>query len=254
MKGMVSLIGAGPGDPELLTVKAARRLREADLVLHDALVSAEVIALAGRARAFDVGKRARRKSTPQEIIHRIMIHASMRGERVARLKGGDPFVLGRGGEEALALAAAGIPFEVIPGISSAIAAPALAGIPVTHRGLTTGFLVISGHSPESYRALLEGTAPNSVTLVVLMGLANRRPLTELLLERGWQPETPAALLLAASTARAANWVSRLDEIAEIPLPPSDAPGTLVIGEVVSLADRIAIAEQLHPALERVVPA
>ena len=190
MKGMVSLIGAGPGDPELLTVKAARRLREADLVLHDALVPAAVIALAGRARAFDVGKRARRKSTPQEIIHRIMIHAALRGERVARLKGGDPFVLGRGGEEALALAAAGIPFEVIPGVSSAIAAPALAGIPVTHRGITSGFLVVSGHSPDSYRSILAGTLPNSVTVVVLMGVTHRRALAEFLIHQGWRSDTP----------------------------------------------------------------
>ena len=253
MKGMVSLIGAGPGDPELLTVKAARRLREADLVLHDALVPAAVIALAGRARAFDVGKRARRKSTPQEIIHRIMIHAALRGERVARLKGGDPFVLGRGGEEALALAAAGIPFEVIPGVSSAIAAPALAGIPVTHRGITSGFLVVSGHSPDSYRSILAGTLPNSVTVVVLMGVTHRRALAEFLIHQGWRSDTPAALVLAASTPEASTLVSRLDEIGRFPLLPTDAPGTLVIGDVVSLADRISIAEHLHPALEKGVP-
>jgi len=254
MKGLVSLIGAGPGDPELLTVKAARRLSEADLILHDALVSPEVLALAPRARAFDVGKRARRKSTPQETIHRIMIHAALRGERVARLKGGDPFVLGRGGEEALALAAAGIPFEVIPGVSSAIAAPALAGIPVTHRGLASGFLVVSGHAPESYRPLLTGTVPNSVTLVVLMGLAQRRSIVQFLIARGWQPETPAALVLAASTPRSTTWLGSLKEMSEMPLEPTDAPGTLVIGEVVSLADRIAIARHLHPALEKGVPA
>ena len=254
MKGFVSLIGAGPGDPELLTVKAVRRLSEADLVLHDALVPDEVIALAGRARAFDVGKRARRKSTPQETIHRIMIHAAWRGERVARLKGGDPFVLGRGGEEALALATAGIPFEVIPGVSSAIAAPALAGIPVTHRGLTSGFLVVSGHSPDAYRSLLAGTAPNSVTVVVLMGMAHRGAIAEFLVQRGWRADTPAALVLGASTREASNLVSRLDEIGRVPLPPTNAPGTLVIGDVVSLAERIALAEHLHPALEKGVPA
>ena len=156
MTGFVSLVGAGPGDPELLTIKAARRLNEADLVLHDALVSPEILALAPKARAFDVGKRARRKSTPQDVIHRIMIHAARRGQRVVRLKGGDPFVLGRGGEEALALAAAGIPFEVIPGLSSAVAAPALAGIPVTHRGLTSGFMVVSGHAAAVLPSLTGG--------------------------------------------------------------------------------------------------
>ena len=254
MKGFVSLIGAGPGDPELLTVKAARRLREADLVLHDALVPEEVIALAGRARAFDVGKRARRKSTPQETIHRIMIHAAWRGERVARLKGGDPFVLGRGGEEALALAAAHIPFEIIPGVSSAIAAPALAGIPVTHRGLASGFLVVSGHSPDAYRSLLAGTAPNSVTVVVLMGMTHRSAIAELLVQDGWRADTPAALMLGASTREAVNLVSRLDDIGHVPLPPTDAPGTLIIGDVVSLAERIAFAERLRPAVEKGVPA
>lgn len=253
-KGLVSLIGAGPGDPELLTLKALRRLREADLVLHDALVPAEVIALAGSARAFDVGKRARRKSTPQETIHRIMIHAALRGERVARLKGGDPFVLGRGGEEALALAAARIPFEVIPGVSSAIAAPALAGIPVTHRGIASGFLVVSGHSPDSYRSLLASALPNSATVVVLMGLAHRAAVAELLLDCGWRSDTPAALVLAASTPGAASFVSRLDQIGRIPLPPTEAPGTIVIGDVVSLSDRMAIAQHFHPVVEKGVPA
>jgi len=253
-KGMVSLIGAGPGDPELLTVKAVRRLREADLVLHDALVPAEVIALAGRARAFDVGKRARRKSTPQETIHRIMIHAAERGERVARLKGGDPFVLGRGGEEALALAAAGIPFEIIPGVSSAIAAPALAGIPVTHRGIASGFLVVSGHSPDSYRGLLAGALPNSATVVVLMGVAHRRGIADFLIQCGWRTDTPAALVFAASTPEASTLVGRLDEIGRVPFPATEAPGTLVIGDVVSLADRLAIAKQLRPVLEKEVPA
>jgi len=268
MTGFVSLVGAGPGDPELLTMKAARRLSEADLVLHDALVSPEILALAPKARAFDVGKRARRKSTPQDTIHRIMIHAARRGQRVVRLKGGDPFVLGRGGEEALALAAAGIPFEVIPGISSAVAAPALAGIPVTHRGMTSGFMVVSGHAAASYRPLLEAVTPNSITLVVLMGVANRGELSEFLMLQGWKPETPAALILGASTPQAATWVSQLSELGQIPLPvtnapgnaPGDVPGTLVIGEVVSLADRIAIADRvaiedpLFLALEKGVPA
>jgi uroporphyrin-III C-methyltransferase/precorrin-2 dehydrogenase/sirohydrochlorin ferrochelatase len=254
MTGFVSLIGAGPGDPELLTLKAAQRLREADLVLHDALVSPEILALAAGAKAFDVGKRARRKSTPQETIHRIMIQAARRGQRVARLKGGDPFVLGRGGEEALALAAAGVPFEVIPGVSSAVAAPALAGIPVTHRGLTSGFMVLSGHAAESYRPLLEALAPNSVTLVVLMGVANRGGLAEFLIRCGWRAETPAALIFGASTAESTTWVSSLEELDQIPVPPANPPGTLVIGDVVSLADRIAIGDPMLVALEKGVPA
>ena len=128
--GFVSLVGAGPGDPELLTLRAAARLREADLVLYDALAGREALALAPLARWFYVGKRARRRSIAQESIERLMIRAARRGERVVRLKCGDPFVLGRGGEEALALARAGVPYEVVPGVTSAVAAPALAGIPV----------------------------------------------------------------------------------------------------------------------------
>ncbi|HET9314120.1 MAG TPA: uroporphyrinogen-III C-methyltransferase, partial [Vicinamibacteria bacterium] len=143
MSGFVWLVGAGPGDPDLLTRRAARVLGEADLVLYDALVSQAALELAPRAQRFPVGKRAGRPSVDQETIHRLMITAARRGRRVVRLKGGDPFVCGRGGEEALALRAAGVPFEVVPGISSAVAAPAAAGIPVTHRGLASAFVVVA---------------------------------------------------------------------------------------------------------------
>src|ERR1044071_7961598 len=132
MPGHVSIVGAGPGDPALLTRRAVARLRAADLVLYDALVDTRVLAFARRAKRFYVGKRAGRHAMTQEAIHALMIRAARRGQRVVRLKGGDPFVFGRGAEEALALRAANVPFEVIPGISTAIAAPALAGIPVTH--------------------------------------------------------------------------------------------------------------------------
>ena len=151
--GFVTLAGAGPGDPELLTVKAARRLAEADLVLYDGLVPHEVVALATGAQHFSVSKRAGRPAgrlVEQETIHRLMIRGARRGKRVVRLKAGDPFLLGRGGEEALALGAAGVPFEVIPGISAAVAAPELAGIPLTHRGLASGFTVVSGHAAEAF--------------------------------------------------------------------------------------------------------
>src|SRR4029079_5012737 len=135
-KGHVSLVGAGPGDPELLTRKALLRLRRADLVLYDALVDERVLALARRAQRFFVGKRAGRHALSQEDIHAVMIRAAKRGRRVVRLKGGDPFVFGRCGEEGAALQAAGVPFDIVPGVTSAFAAPAAAGIPVTHRGLS----------------------------------------------------------------------------------------------------------------------
>ncbi|HUG52350.1 MAG TPA: uroporphyrinogen-III C-methyltransferase [Vicinamibacteria bacterium] len=245
MSGLVSLVGAGPGDPDLLTRKAARRLAEADLVLYDALVPTEMLELAGRARRFYVGKRAGRPHVPQEQIHRIMIRAARRGARVVRLKGGDPFVFGRGGEEALALSEAGVPFEVVPGVSNAVAAPALAGIPVTHRGMSSGFLVVSGHAESAWRPALESLAPHSLTVVVLMGLGTRPALASALLSRGWSPRTPAALLWAASRPESATWRGTLAELGGAdPLgAPEAAPGTIVIGEVVSLAEALAPAAQ-----------
>jgi uroporphyrin-III C-methyltransferase/precorrin-2 dehydrogenase/sirohydrochlorin ferrochelatase len=240
MTGFVSLVGAGPGDPDLLTRKAARRLAEADLVLYDALVTPEALELAPRAQRFFVGKRARRQAIRQETINWLMIRAARRGKRVVRLKCGDPFLLGRGGEEALALALARVPFEVVPGVSSAIAAPALAGIPVTHRGLASGFLVVSGHAETAYRPILGSIAPGSLTVVVLMGLASRAGLAAFLLARGWPRGTPAAILLAASRPDAFSWIGSLDALGEAVLPDDtqDSPGTIVIGDVVSLASDI----------------
>jgi uroporphyrin-III C-methyltransferase / precorrin-2 dehydrogenase / sirohydrochlorin ferrochelatase len=247
VSGLVSLVGAGPGDPELLTRKAARRLEEADLVLYDALVDPAVLDLAGRARRFYVGKRAGRPHMGQEQIERIMVRAARSGARVVRLKGGDPFVFGRGGEEALALAAAGIAFEVVPGISAAVAAPALAGIPVTHRGLSTGFVVVSGHAEAAWRPALESLAPNALTVVVLMGLAHRATLASLLLARGWAPETPAAIVWAASRREGSSWRGTLVQLAgsgvSIAAETADAPGTIVVGAVVSLAEALAPAAE-----------
>ena len=244
-RGFVSLVGAGPGDPELLTLRAVARLREADLVLYDALAGREAQSLAPQARWFYVGKRARRRSIAQESIERLMIRAARRGERVVRLKCGDPFVLGRGGEEALALAKAGIPYEVVPGVTSAVAAPALAGIPVTHRGLSTGFAVVSGHAESAYEPLLGALPPGSATVVILMGLANRASIAALLLASGWPARTPAAVVLDASHDSAATWTGTLAGLGGCPLPDErpDAAGVLVIGEVVSLAAAIAAVPQ-----------
>jgi uroporphyrin-III C-methyltransferase / precorrin-2 dehydrogenase / sirohydrochlorin ferrochelatase len=214
--GFVSIVGAGPGDPELLTVKAVRRLEEADLVLYDALVSGEVLRHARRAHCFFVGKRAGRPSVKQETIQRMLIQAAGHGKRVVRLKAGDPFVFGRGGEEAQALAEAGVPHEVIP-------------------GLATGFTVVSGHAEEAYRPVIMAVRPGASTLVVLMGIGTRARLVDLLLKAGWSPHTPAAAVLSASMPEAHTWLGTLAELATAPLPSTHAPGTLVIGEVVSLA-------------------
>jgi uroporphyrin-III C-methyltransferase/precorrin-2 dehydrogenase/sirohydrochlorin ferrochelatase len=236
--GSVSLVGAGPGDPALLTRKAITYLRAADLVLYDALIDERILRYARHAQRFFVGKRAGRHALTQDRVHALMIRAARRGRRVVRLKGGDPFVLGRGGEEALALAAAGVRCEVVPGITSAIAAPALAGIPVTHRGVASGFLVVSGHDERVFTATVAGVAPDGVTLIVLMGMARIPALAARLIEKGWAPGTPAAVVVAGSTARQRAWRGSLGDMAadSVPLDVEAGAGTIVIGEVVSVAD------------------
>ena len=238
MTGFVSLVGAGPGDPELLTLRALRRLRDADLVLNDALVHGALLELAPKAQRFYVGKRAGRHSIDQDGIHQLMIRAANRGQRVVRLKAGDPFVLGRGGEEALALDAAGVAYEVVPGLSSATAAPLLAGIPLTHRGVASGFAVISGHAESAYAPILDGIAPGALTLVVLMGVKQRAQIAARLLDRGWSPATPAALLFGASQPDSFTHRTTLGSLASVLVPVTELPAVLVIGEVVSLADVI----------------
>ncbi len=237
MSGTVSIVGAGPGSPDYLTLRAVRKLEEATVVLHDALVTEEVLEHAPAARRIWVGKRAGRPSARQEAIQRLLVRLARRGERVVRLKGGDPFVLGRGGEEALALAEAGVPFEVVPGVSSSIAAPALAGIPVTHRGYASAFVVVSGHSPAAWRPVLDSLPPRSATLVVLMGLAARGEIAGALLDRGWSPEVPSAVVQSASTEEQVAWTGPLSRLGSAPLGEGLA-GTIVIGSVVALAARI----------------
>ncbi|MCA1828351.1 MAG: uroporphyrinogen-III C-methyltransferase [Myxococcales bacterium] len=259
MTAMVSLVGAGPGDPELLTVRAVKRLQEADLVLYDALVDRAALQYAPHARWAYVGKRAGRHSIAQETIERVMIRRALGGERVVRLKSGDPFVFGRGGEEALALAAAGVPVEIVPGVSAAVAGPALSGIPVTHRGLASAFVVVSGHAESAYLPVLGSLAPQAATVVVLMGLATRARLAALLLSRGWARETPAAIVLAAATAESHTWRGTLAEIGTAPLPgekgdtearlcaatmsPTRAAALLVIGDVVRIAAQLEVLSQ-----------
>jgi uroporphyrin-III C-methyltransferase / precorrin-2 dehydrogenase / sirohydrochlorin ferrochelatase len=244
--GFVSLVGAGPGDPQLLTRAAYDRLERAELVLYDALVSQDVLALAPRAQRFYVGKRAGRTSMSQETINRLLVRAARRGRRVVRLKAGDPFVFGRGGEEALALAAAGVAFEVVPGVTAAIAAPALAGIPVTHRGAASAFVTVSGHDERAWAPVLEALPPHSATIVVMMGLRSRHDLAGRLIARGWDITTPAAVLVAASTPRGQTWMGSLGDLAGYGPSASsdgegygDGAGTIVIGEVVRVGQQLA---------------
>jgi len=249
MTGRVSLVGAGPGDPELLTLRAVKRLEEADLVLYDALVDPETLQFAPQARRFFVGKRAGRPAIRQDAINRLMIREARRGHRIVRLKCGDPFVFGRGGEEALALAAAGIPCEVVPGISSAIAAPLLSGIPVTHRGLASAFVVVSGHAEAAYAPVLRSLTPGSATVVVLMGLANRTAIAQALLDAGWSGQTPAAVLIGVSQSGEDSWHGVLDGLqSHVVDDEGNHPGIIVVGAVAALAGIIAARDEEPEAL------
>jgi len=242
----VSLVGAGPGDPELWTVRTVQRVKEADLVLYDALVDVGALRRATNAQCFCVGKRARRDSVPQETIHRLMIRAAKQGKRVVRLKGGDPFVFGRGGEEALALAMAGVPCEVVPGVTTAVAAPELAGIPVTHRGIASAFLVLAGHTSEAVDNTLRSVRPNTVSMVILMGVGARADLASRLMAHGWSAETPAAIVCGASTPDAWTWTGALAHMGAA-APPAGLAGVLVIGEVVRLREVLAPASSPEQA-------
>jgi uroporphyrin-III C-methyltransferase/precorrin-2 dehydrogenase/sirohydrochlorin ferrochelatase len=246
--GLVSLVGAGPGDPELLTLRAVDRLQRADAVLYDALVDRASLRYAPRARWEFVGKRAGRPSIAQATIERLLIRRALRGERVVRLKSGDPFLFGRGGEEALALAAAGVPCEIVPGVSSALAGPALADIPVTHRGLSSSLVVVSGHAERAYAEVLGSLQPGAATVVVLMGLAARAHIAALLLARGWPAQTPAAVLLSASTAAAQRWTGALIDLRACALPDQHpgAPGLLVVGASVSIAAQLQSLREAAP--------
>ena len=235
--GRVALVGAGPGDPSLWTVRAVRLLEDAELVLYDALVDVAALRKTTRAQCFCVGKRARRDSVSQNTINRLMIRAARQGKRVVRLKGGDPFVFGRGGEEVMSLAMAGIACEVVPGVTTAVAAPELAGIPVTHRGIASGFLVLAGHTTESVDNALEAVRPNTLSVVMLMSLGARADLASRLIAHGWSPETPAAIVCAASTPEAWTWTGSLARLGAA-APPEGLPGVLVVGEVVRLRDVI----------------
>jgi uroporphyrin-III C-methyltransferase len=241
MSGKVYLVGAGPGDAELLTIRAVRALQEADVVLHDALVDARVLAHARwNARRIPVGKRAGCKSTPQAFIERLMAQEAQAGRTVVRLKGGDPFVFGRGGEERRHLLALGIEVEVVPGITAGIAAPARAGIPVTDRDCCRGVALVTGHAargtPEPDWPAL---ARSGLTLVVYMGVSRCAAICAALLEGGLPASTPAAAIQAAWQAGERVHATTLA------LLPRDvarfgfgSPAILVIGEVARHAETI----------------
>jgi uroporphyrin-III C-methyltransferase len=238
-RGRVSLVGAGPGDPGLLTVKALQRIQEAELVVHDALVSREVLALCNpSARRIDAGKRASRPGPSQEWISALLVSEGRAGRRVVRLKGGDPFLFGRGGEEALALARAGVPWEVVPGVSSALAVPAYAGIPLTHRGIGSSVAISPGHlaagSSVDWFALARVD-----THVVLMAGRELASVCNALIAHGRSASCPVALIERGTTADQRTVRSTLGAIAQSVGEAVVTPALLVVGEVVRLGAELA---------------
>lgn len=247
MTGKVYLIGAGPGSPDLITVKGLRLIRSADVVLYDRLIPQELLTEArADAELIFVGKRAGHHPLPQPEITGLLLEKARQNRQVVRLKGGDPFVFGRGGEEALALAEAGLPFEIVPGISSAIAAPSYAGVPLTQKGVASAFGIVAGHeTPDKPTSTTDWAAMARLpTLVVLMGMKRLPFVVKALLDEGKSAETPAAIISHATTDQQQSIVGTLgtltDSVSKHPMP---TPAVTVIGDVARFHDSFAWFER-----------
>ena len=233
----VYLVGAGPGSPDLLTLRAARLLAAADIVVHERLVDSRILEMAPTsATVIDAGKYPGGPSDAQAHINTVMVDAARRAAVVVRLKGGDPYGFGRGGEEAMALRSAGVEVEAVPGVTSAIAGPAAAGIPGTMRGLSSGFTVVTGHqNPAGSNPLdWEALARLGTTLVVLMGASQVAEIADRLLTAGMAPATPVATVESATSVEQRVLRTRLDELADLAEGTIRAPAVLVVGEVAGL--------------------
>jgi uroporphyrin-III C-methyltransferase len=242
--GTVYLVGAGPGDPGLLTLRGAELLERAGAVVHDALTNPAFLERTPRsAQRFDVGKRARRPSPTQGSINRLLTGLARRHRTVVRLKGGDPFVFGRGGEEALALRAAGVPFEIVPGVTSAVGALASAGIPLTHRGVASGVRFLTGHRAGEGSTGPHGeprpAAPDE-TLVVFMGLGRTAGIARDLIREGRPSDTPAAVVDRGTLPGQRVVEGTLADIGDrVAAAGLEGPALIVVGEVVRLRSRLA---------------
>ncbi|CAA7624257.1 uroporphyrinogen-III C-methyltransferase [Magnetospirillum sp. UT-4] len=238
-RGKVHLVGSGPGDPELLTLKAARLIAGAGVVVFDRLVGESILdLLPAGARRMDVGKETGRHAVPQAEINRLLVGLAMDGHDVVRLKGGDPFIFGRGGEEAQALAAAGIPFEVVPGITAASGCAAASGIPLTLRGIAEGVRLVTGHRQDDGDLDLDwaSLADPRCTLVVYMGVASAERMAAGLVGAGLPADTPVAIIERGTTPEQRTWVSRLGCLtADMERWAPKPPALLVIGRVVDHA-------------------
>lgn len=253
-RGKVYLVGAGPGDPELITVKGLRMVQEADVIVYDRLIHPEIIEKSKpQAERFYVGKRCDHHTVPQDEINALIVREARKGKSVLRLKGGDPFVFGRGAEEILYLVEHGIPWEVVPGVTSATAVPAYAGIPITHREFSSMVSIITGHetfTKERSQLRFDLIAPNDSTLVILMGMSNLEKIVQELLFYGRPGTTPACIITWGTYPKQKILTGTLENIAqkkeEAGLKP---PGIIVIGEVVRFRETFLTATPGTPRLE-----
>ncbi|USD68247.1 uroporphyrinogen-III C-methyltransferase [Vibrio sp. SCSIO 43136] len=245
--GTVSLVGAGPGDPELLTVKAVRAIESADLIVFDNLVSEEIRALfPAQTETLYVGKAKGKHSSTQDEINVLLIQAALSGKNVCRVKGGDSFVFGRGGEEMLMLAEQGIDVKVVPGITAASGCTTYAQIPLTHRGLAQGCTFITAHADKSLDLNWEALANLDQTLVVYMGLSKTDLIRERLIQGGMSPSTPIAFIEKGCTPSQRLFVGELDKLSEIKQHHDiQSPALIVIGKVVSVASEMQKLAQLQ---------
>ncbi|MGR5252645.1 uroporphyrinogen-III C-methyltransferase [Vibrio astriarenae] len=237
--GEVALIGAGPGDPELLTVKAMNLLQQADVVLYDYLVSDDIMALVpSDCILVCVGKRVGHHSVPQEKTNQLLVEFAQQNYRVIRIKGGDPFIFGRGGEELEVLVEAGVPFQVVPGITAAAGATAYAGIPLTHRDYAQSAMFITGHLKDKDDQLDWSTlARGNQTLVIYMGLMKSEYITQQLIQHGRAPSTPVAIIERGTQKDQKVWTSTLNTLSDI-ARHAQSPALIVVGEVVALSQKL----------------
>ncbi len=240
--GFVSLVGAGPGDPDLLTVKALRLLQQADVVVFDRLVSAEILNLIPHGVGqISVGKSPGKHCVPQDQINEIIVSLARAGRRLVRLKGGDPYIFGRGGEEALVLREHGIPFEVVPGVTAAAGCSSYAGIPLTHRGLNHGVRFITGHQKNNESLAIDWVkvADPDCTLVIYMGLNNLPMICAELIRAGLPASTPAAAIHGGSTPQQRKVIATLADLAEAVVSAElKSPVTTIVGDVVTLSSEL----------------
>ncbi|MEW6655934.1 MAG: uroporphyrinogen-III C-methyltransferase [Aquificota bacterium] len=239
--GKVYLVGAGPGDPELLTLKALRLIKSAEVILYDRLINQEILLFAKpECELVYVGKEDGKHTIEQEKINELLLRYAHTKEVVVRLKGGDPFIFGRGGEEALFLAEHGIEFEIVPGVSSFYSVPAYAGIPITFRGISSSFAVITGHEdPKKEKSSIDWESLKGInTLIVLMGVSRRKEIAKRLIEAGRDPKEPVAFIENGTTERQKVILTDLYELSTNP-PEVNPPAIMVVGSVVRLRENLS---------------